>query len=203
MRSSAFVALIVIFCLFAFACLGYYHYQRKQVLASVNDNPIVQADVGRSYSVSAASVVGESAELPIRLTRTAPESEAETLKINKDDTIVRQDDEELYESLDGWDLETQEACCPEEELLTRAGKLRAELVEQHGNIPEIDEYFKLSDKNKDRVPLTPDESLEWYRLLAWFFPSQENIKSYETAQWFFRLYREDALPGSYSMTYDD
>ncbi len=101
MRSSTFVALIVIFCLFAFACLGYYHYQRKRVLASVNDNPIVQADVGRSYSVSAASVVGESAELPTRLTRTAPESEAETLKITKDDTIVRQDDEDLYESLDG------------------------------------------------------------------------------------------------------
>ena len=47
MRASAFVALLVIFCLFAFACLGYYYYNRERVLASVDNNPTVQGEVAR------------------------------------------------------------------------------------------------------------------------------------------------------------
>ena len=107
---------------------------------------------------------------------------------------VSEYNEELFESLDN------EMCCPEEELLAKREQVRANLIEQHGNISEINEFFKFVDKSRNRTPLTPEESLEWHRLLAWFFPSSVNTEAYKNAQWFYQLPR---VEGTYSMAYSD
>ena len=101
-------------------------------------------------------------------------------------------------------MEAIEECCPEEDDHSAEHKtVRENLIEQHGNIPEIDEYFRLWAKGRHRIPLTPDESLEWHRLLALFFPSQKNSETYEAAKQSYKLVQEEAVEGSYSMTYDE
>ena len=107
---------------------------------------------------------------------------------------VSEDHQKLFESLD------YETCCPEEELYVMDAQLRDSLTDKHGDISDINEFFTLLDKSRNRIALTPEESLEWHRLLALFFPSQNNIEAYESAQWFFELPR---IKGTYSMAYDD
>lgn len=65
---------------------------------------------------------------------------------------------------------------------------RRYLINKHGNIPEIDVYLKLnasfyeSIKNREteyvRV-FTPEESLEYRRVVSILYPTQANIKAYQ------------------------
>lgn len=199
MRASAFVALLVIFGLFAFACLGYYYYNRERVLASVNDIPLLQSDTSRL----AISTVEVSTENP-DLTHTAPEPEADVLvkAVTTTEYIPAEGEsnEELYSSLD--EVEPEECCPEEDDHEDHHSSVRENLIAKHGNIPEIDEYFRLWDMGRHHTPLTPEESLEWHRLLAFFFPSPKNLETYESAQQFYKLIQEEAVEGSYTMTYD-
>lgn len=91
--------------------------------------------------------------------------------------------------------EAEEFCCPEDPdaaaspLLEEAeevdsppnssAKVRARLVKVHGDIPEVDTFMSLSAKLTRRETMTRDEALEHFRLMAFFLPSEQNIKAYE------------------------
>ena len=65
---------------------------------------------------------------------------------------------------------------------------RRRLIEQHGNIPEVDIYirhmmpvFKGITEGKQQLTIqrTPEEALEYSRAQAVLFPSEKNLKSYQ------------------------
>lgn len=65
---------------------------------------------------------------------------------------------------------------------------RQRLIEEHGNIPEIDIYLKeltpiweavKSGKTKLIIQRTPEEDLEFRRVMAKLFPNEQNIKLYQ------------------------
>lgn len=90
---------------------------------------------------------------------------------------------------------SEEYCCPEEP----QRDVRAEFIKKHGETSEVFEYLSLSDKQRDRIILTAEESYRFFELLAKFTPTPENLKAWEFAQKFF----SEAVPGSYSMSYGD
>ena len=65
---------------------------------------------------------------------------------------------------------------------------RRYLINKHGNIPEIDIYLKLNasfyESIKNQEPeyvrtFTPEESLEYRRVVSILYPTQANIKAYQ------------------------
>ncbi len=140
-------------------------------------------------TVSCLSVVGSVIYVDYQNSETSVSNDLSTLE----SFAVSEHNKELAKSLDG------QNCCPEDEHLEDS-QLRVSLIEKHGDISEINEFFTLVDKVRHHIPLTPDDSLEFHRLLALFFPSPKNTEAYETAQWFHKLPR---VEGSYSMVYRD
>lgn len=110
--------------------------------------------------------------------------------------------------------EAEEICCPEDPALDATEKsegtalerkkshyerVRATLIEKRGDIPEVDVFIALSKKMSNREQLTMDESLEHYRLMAFFHPSEGNIAAYE--KW--KEFHSVGDPDSYTMEYVD
>ena len=51
--------------------------------------------------------------------------------------------------------------------------LRRELIQEHGDIPEIEQYIGLSRKMRDKEPMEMQEMLTYTRLLVKFNPSED------------------------------
>ena len=90
--------------------------------------------------------------------------------------------------------EGEEICCPEdpafasteesegsalERKKSHYERVKSKLVELRGDIPEVDAFIALGRKMSNREQLTQAESLEHYRLMAFFHPSKENLATYE------------------------
>lgn len=67
---------------------------------------------------------------------------------------------------------------------------RQKLIEEHGDIPEIDIYLKLNvplfeaiknQENQVRIQRTPEEHLEYSRVMSVLFPSEKHDKLYQDA----------------------
>ena len=198
MRSSVFVALIIIICLFAFACFGYYYYQRERVLSEYTVAPETLEPVTSSIPTTSA-IVSSTTQSNESFTETSEVVEVEPKAVTDESQI----DEDINEILDELETIEVEECCEDDVLLTEEPTLRDKLIEQHGDTPDIDLYFRLSDKSHAHLPLSLDETVEWFRLLDKFFPSPENRQTYEQAKKFYKLYQEEGVKGSYSMTYGD
>ena len=112
--------------------------------------------------------------------------------------------------------EPEEYCCPEDDsefistalpdeketysqALSPSEKMRARLVKIHGDIPEVDTFMDLDRRLVKSANLTIEESLEHFRLMAFFHPSEQNVHAYEYMK---KLYAE-ADPGSFRIEHGD
>ena len=83
--------------------------------------------------------------------------------------------------------------------LSPSEKMRVRLVKIHGDIPEVDEFMNLDRRLLAREQLTAEESLEHFRLMAFFLPSEQNVHAYE----YMKKFHEEADPGSFWIEYVD
>ena len=108
----------------------------------------------------------------------------------------------------------EEICCPEDPGLrsteeseatalerkkSHYERVRAKLIAIRGDVPEVEAFIALGKKMSNREMLTKDESLEHFRLMAFFHPSEGNIAAYE--KW--KEFHSVGDPDSYTMEYID
>lgn len=180
--------LLVASTIIASAIIGislYYYYDTKRATEEIADNLVAGAT--REFSSdSISSLIGTHPQVALENEFSMSEDSSEF-----DSTEAADEDAEDFIS-EFYADSAYETCCPEERSLTADGEVakaqlalsnlestRVELVEEHGDIPEIGIYIDLLGKQKDKIPLTKSEFLEFSRLLAFFIPTRENIEGHE------------------------